>query len=265
MPMDRRVGLGRAFGVEISVDWTWIFAFVLTAWTIITVGTHALPDLHPAALTFASVAAATGLFASLAVHELAHGLAARAWGVPVRRVTLFLFGGITDVERAPASPRSEVLAASVALLTNAALGIVFLGVAAALGVPPARFTGPSLFALWLGGANLAIAMLNLLPAFPLDGGRILRAGIWRTTNDVERATRWAAWVGQVIGWSTVLGGVALGFAGRGMVVALGIWTAFVGWFLASAAAQAYQGVVVQVEAAPQVDRSDRFGVRRIAV
>lgn len=247
--MGRRVRLGHVLGVEIAVDWTWIFTFVLAASTLVTLGARMLPTLATGVLTLLSGVAAIGLFASLVVHEVAHGLVARACGVPVRRLTLFLFGGITDVERDPASPRTEAIAAVVAPLTNAAVGSALLAVGHALGGADCPF---SLLVTWLGGANVGIAALNLLPAFPLDGGRLVRAAIWRVTGNVERATRWAAWLGQVVGWSIVILGVGIAFAGRDIGVALGMWMAFVGWFIASAAAQAYEGVVVQ-EALTGVD------------
>lgn len=237
--MGRRLRIGHVLGVDVAVDWSWVFTFVLAAWTLVSVGGRVMPGLHPALLTLLGGAAAIGLFASLVLHEIAHGLAARACGVPVKRLTLFLFGGITDVERAPASPRSEAIAALVAPLSNAVLGAFITAFAALLDGPAHALVR------WLGAANLAIAALNFLPAFPLDGGRLVRAVLWRITGDVERATRWSAWAGQVLGWTIVLLGIAVALAGRGLGIAAGMWVAFIGWFLASAAAQAYQGVLAQ--------------------
>jgi Zn-dependent protease len=236
------------FGVEVVIDWSWVFTFVLAAWTLVTIAERALPSSPPGVLTLLSAAAAIGLFASLAVHEVAHGLAARACGVPVKRVTLFQFGSVTDVERDPASPKTEAVAALVAPIANAVIGVALLGLAAAVGAARARAGGDvpaapgALLVRWLGAANLAIAAIHLLPAFPLDGGRLVRAAIWRATGDVERATRWAAWSGQVIGWTLVALGIGLAFASHGVGVAMAMWIAFVGWFLTSAAAQAYAAV-----------------------
>ncbi|MDB4935710.1 MAG: peptidase [Labilithrix sp.] len=246
--MSRRVRIGQLFGVAIVIDWSWIFTFVLAAWTLMTVSERVLPALRPGALILLSAAAAIGLFASLALHEIAHGLAARACGVPVRRLTLFLFGGITDVESAPSSPRSEIVAACVAPTTNALAGAALLGVGLAIEPGDAGWSAAALLVRWLGAANLAIAAFNLLPAFPLDGGRLVRAAIWRATGDVERATRWAALGAQVVGWSCVVLGVAVAFGTRGHG-ALAMWIAFTGWFLASAAAQAYEGVRTQTACA----------------
>ena len=238
--MGRSVRLGNAFGVEIAIDSSWVFALILATWTLVTVAGHALPTASSAVVTLVGAGAAIGVFASLAVHEIAHGLAVRACGVPVQRLTLFLVGGITDVERAPASPRSETFAAVVAPIANAIVGGALLAGAAAFGDTPSALV---LLVRWLGAANLAIAALNVVPAYPLDGGRLVRAAIWRATSDMERATRWSAWIGQTIGWSIVVAGVVLAFVSHGDRVAAAMWIAFVGWFLTSAAAQAYAGVV----------------------
>ena len=231
--------------MEIAVDSSWVFALILATWTLGTLADHALPGASSAAVTLVGAGAAIGVFASLAVHEIAHGLCVRACGVPVRRLSLFLFGGITDAEGDPGSPRSEMAAAVAAPFANAILGGVLLAGAAAWR-DAASGDGANMLALtvrWIGLANLAIAALNLVPAFPLDAGRLVRAAVWRSTGDVEQATRWSAWVGQSIGWSVVAAGVGLAFASHGDRVALAMWIALSGWFLTSAAAQGYAGVL----------------------
>jgi Zn-dependent protease len=248
--MSRRLRLGRILGVDIAADRSWLLTFVLAASTIVSLGGRLLPALEVPALTLLGAAAALGLFVSLVLHEVAHGLAARACGVPVRELTLFSVGGITDVERAPASPRSEAIAAVVAPATNLGLGLLLGGAALVLGASPRMEAGASpwhllvlLFA-WLGAVNVGLAALNLLPAYPLDGGRLVRAALWRITGDVERATRWSALLGQMIGWTAVLAGLGLALLGGALSTVLALWVAFVGWFLASAAAQGYQSVLV---------------------
>jgi Zn-dependent protease len=240
--MARRLRLANAFGIEMAIDSTWVLSLILAAWTLVTVAGHALPSASSAAVTVVGVAAAIGVFASLAVHELAHGLLARTCGVPVRRVTLFVFGGITDVEHAPASPRSEAIAAALAPLVNAFAGVVLLAISAAVAIQSPAL---ALLLSWIGAANLAIVALNVLPAYPLDGGRVLRAVLWRATADEERATRWSAWAGQVVGWSLVAAGVVLTFVSHGDRVAAAMWLAFVGWFITSASARAYAGVITK--------------------
>lgn len=250
--MGRRVRVGRILGVEVALDWSWIVTFVLAAWTLVSVGARVMPHLGPLPLALVGIASAMGLFASLVAHEIARGLAARACGVPVRRVTLFLLGGISDVEGRPASPKTEVVGAVAAPVASLALSIALvLTIAITYGPVPRtiddvdRLGAPGVILVWLAVANVAIAALGLLPAYPLDGGRLLRAILWRATGDVERATRWSAWAGQVIGWFLVLVGVALAFASRGPGIAAAMWVAFIGWFITSAAAQGYEGLRIQ--------------------
>jgi len=250
--MGRKVRLLAVRGVDVVVDASWFFALALAIATLTTLAEHTRPTLDVSGATAWSVVAALGLFASLALSGVAHALASRRRGVPVTRVTLLLFGSITDVERDPASPRSEAVAALAAPAANlAAAGASFVIAAALLGAIPPDSTvllrgdfGPALFS-FLGAANVALAALSLVPAFPLAGGRLVRAFCWSATDDVERASRWAAWSAQVIGWLVVLGGVSLALLAHGPAVATGMWTAFVGWFLASGAAQAYEAVVAQ--------------------
>jgi Zn-dependent protease len=250
--MGRRLRLGRILGVEVALDWSWIVTFVLAAWTLVSIGARVMPHLGPLPLAMLGAASAVGLFASLLVHEIARGLVARSFGVPVRRVTLFLLGSITDVEGRPASPKSEAAGALAAPFASLALAVLLvLSIAITYGPVPRnaedidRLGAPGAVLVWLAAANVAIAMLNLLPAYPLDGGRLLRALLWRTTGDVERATRWSAWAGQVVGWFLVILGLALAFSAHGPGIAGAMWIAFVGWFIASAAAQGYEGLRIQ--------------------
>jgi Zn-dependent protease len=248
--MRRRIQVGRALGVDIAVDWSFVLTFALLAWTLFSVGSRVLPHLDLMGMAAAAVGAALGIFVVLALHEIVHGVVLRLWGVPVRRLTLFLVGGITDAERHPASVRSELIAATIAPLSTIALGVALvLAVAIADGPLPRdlgdihRLGAPGVVVLGVAFASFAIGLLSAFPAYPLDGGRILRAIFWSFTKDIEKATRWAAWGGEVVGFSLVTLGVAIAFAGRGPGVALGMWLAFIGWFLASGAAQAYESVI----------------------
>jgi Zn-dependent protease/CBS domain-containing protein len=248
--------VGRVLGVDLAFDASWAFVLLLMTWSLGVV----LSRWHagwPALLSL-SVAAAASLFffASVLVHELAHAFVAAAYGLPIRRITLFLFGGISNVEQAPLAPHAEVTSALIGPLSSLGLGLAFVWpvvatmratatesspadpIALAADLDPART-----LLLWLGPVNVALALFNLLPAYPLDGGRLLRAALWRVLGDLQRATRWSARVGQAFGWLLVLGGVAIAFGVRvppfgGSVVA-GLWIAFVGWFLAAAATNAH--------------------------
>ena len=251
--MNRRLRVGRIFGVEIHVDWSWILTFVLAAWTLVSLNRRLMPDLDTASVALMSIAAAAGLFASLGAHELVRVFASRACGVPVRRLTLFVLGGVSNVERSPLSPRTEALGALAAPAASIGIALVLAcGVGLASAPLPRgwgdldRLGAPGVVLLEIAAANLIVAAVNLLPAYPLDGGRVLRAAIWRATNDVDRATRLAAWGGQAVGWALVLAGIGLShLSGRGPALGVGIWTAFVGWFVASAAALGYEGVIAQ--------------------
>jgi len=251
--MNRRLRVGRIFGVEVCVDWSWILTFVIAAWTLVSLNRRLLPDLDAAHHALMSALAAAGLFASLGAHELVRVLASRAWGVPVRRLTLFVLGGVTNVERAPLSPRTEALGALAAPAASIAIALVVAcGVAVASAPLPRgwadldRLGAPGVVLLEVAAANLVVAAVNLLPAYPLDGGRVLRAAVWSATGDVDRATRLSAWCGQAIGWTLVLVGIGLSLlSGRGPGLGIGLWTALVGWFVASAAAQGYEGVIAQ--------------------
>jgi Zn-dependent protease len=254
--MNRRVRAGRIGGVDVTLDWSWIFAFILAAATLVSLDRQLLPHLHPAKLVLAAVAAAAGLFASLGAHELARVWALRKLGAPVDRLTLFVVGGVTNVERTATSPRAEALGALAAPAVSLAIGVtIAAGVALASAPLPRawddldRLGAPGIVLAEIAAASFFTAAVNLLPAYPLDGGRLLRAALWKSSGDIERATRLAAWAGQAVGFTLVLLGVGLTIAGRtGTFGVLGIWTAFVGWFLASGAAQGYERVVARPSA-----------------
>ena len=207
-----------------------------------------------------AVLAAILFFLSVLLHELAHSLVARARGLPVRRITLFFFGGVSNIEREPPSPGTEFFMAIVGPLTSFLLGVLFLwlgsqnlnGAATSLTQPLAliqTLTPLSTVLLWLGSVNILISIFNLIPGFPLDGDRILRSILWSLTDNFKRATLWATIAGQAVGWLMIIAGVAMVFGaalpifGSGLVS--GLWVAFIGWFLISAASQSYRQVVIE--------------------
>jgi Zn-dependent protease/CBS domain-containing protein len=200
-----------------------------------------------------AVAASIVFFLCILLHELAHSLVARAHGTRVRSITLFLFGGVSNLEREPRSPAAEFLTAIAGPATSVLLGLIFMSLASLVTRAPGATVagegralsqlGPlaTLF-VWLGPINLLIGLFNLIPAFPLDGGRILRAFFWAVSGNLRRATQWAAGIGQAIGWLLIALGIGMTFGayvpffGTGFVG--GLWLAFIGWFLTMAAAQA---------------------------
>ncbi|MFO7602258.1 MAG: site-2 protease family protein [Gammaproteobacteria bacterium] len=186
---------------------------------------------------------------------------AKAQGLQVRNITLFLFGGVANIDREPPSPRAEFLITIVGPVTSVVLGIIFLllgGLWTRVAADPTAVDpmavvaqlGPAeVLLLWLGSINIILGIFNMIPGFPLDGGRILRSILWALTNNLRRATRWASWVGQLVAWLLIGTGVAMIFGvtvpifGTGFLG--GIWLIFIGWFLNSAAIQSYQQVVIQ--------------------
>lgn len=253
--------LAKIFGINIYVDWSWIFIFLLVVWNL-AIGVF--PSLHPtwstALIWGTAIVAAILFFASVLAHELAHSVVAKARGLPVNRITLFLFGGVSNIEREPTSALTEFLMAIVGPLTSLILGIIFLFLAGVgfftsggfFGAPFSLLSrlGPvSTLLLWLGPINIILAIFNMVPGFPLDGGRVLRSIFWAVTGNLRRATHWAAIIGQIIAWGFIIIGISMVFGvnvpffGTGLIG--GIWLAFIGWFLNNAASQSYRQVVLE--------------------
>ncbi|NDJ86195.1 MAG: site-2 protease family protein [Chloroflexi bacterium] len=258
--MTSSLKIGRFFGINIRIDWSWLLIFFLITWNLAASFDQIHDDWQTGSVLALAVIAAVLFFASVLIHELAHSLVAQARGVPVRSITLFLFGGVSNIERDPDTPKSEFLITIVGPLASIILGVILLVagniIAAPIGDtvsdPEATFgdlePAATLF-LWLGSINLLLGFFNLIPGFPLDGGRLLRSALWASTGNLRQATRWASWVGQGIAWLFIVTGIAMVFGAQipifGTGVVGGLWLAFIGWFLNSAAVATYQRVVVQ--------------------
>lgn len=255
------ISLGRIFGIKITIDWSWFFIFLLVTWYLaLGVFPSIQPDWSTALNWTIAITAAILFFGSVLAHELAHSLMAVARGLPVLRITLFLFGGVSNLEREPASPKTEFLVTIVGPITSFALGGIFLylsslfagGITVDDSAPGQVLAalGPlaTLF-LWLGSINIILAVFNMIPGFPLDGGRVLRSILWSVTGNLKRSTRWASWVGQGVAWIFIVSGIAMAFGFEippfQPSLVGGLWLAFIGWFLNTAAAQSYQQVVVR--------------------
>ena len=246
------IRVGRLLGVDVRIDWSWAFVFILLTWNLVAVFSIWHPDWTPGGIFVVAVAASILFFVCILLHELAHSLVAMAQGTRVRSITLFLFGGVSDIEREPDSPGAEILTAVVGPATSILLGLGFL--LATSGITASTMEtadgawqvfgrlGPLATLLaWLGPVNLVIGIFNLIPAFPLDGGRILRAVLWAITRDLRKATRWAAFMGGLIGWFFIAAGIGMSFGAYipffGTGIGNGLWIAFIGWFIATAANQ----------------------------
>lgn len=252
------IPLGKVFGIRLTIDVSWLVVFFVVCWNLATVFSTWHPAWTPVASLGLAFLAAVLFFGSVLAHELAHSIVARGYGIPVREVRLFLFGGVTKLEEEPASPEAELATTIVGPITSVGLGIGMLFVASVLAPlvdptdPMATLAsmGPMTTLLtWLGVINIGLGLFNLIPGFPLDGGRLLRALVWSITGDLRKATFAAAAVGQVIGWGFVVIGIAMFFGlrvpflGQGPVA--GLWLAFVGWFLASAARSSSRRVFIE--------------------
>lgn len=238
--------LGSIRGIRIATNWSVAIIFALIA---VGLGTLQFPSANPhqSSVTYAlaSVITTTVFFASLLAHELAHSLVARHYRLTVESITLFLFGGISQLSGDVPSPSAEVAIAGVGPLASLLLGGVFLGGAELLaGTSPARASVPGIVVTalaYLGYTNLALAVFNVIPAAPLDGGRLLRAVVWWRTGDRVKATVWASRAGQVLGWVFIAGGLYGFFATENFSW---VWIALIGWFITSGAtAEARQAVV----------------------
>jgi Zn-dependent protease len=249
--------LGRVAGVELFVHASLAIVVSLVS---VSLATGLFPAWHPdwsAAMNWSlALVASLLLVASVAVHELSHALVGRAGGIPVWRVTLFVFGGMAHLESEPRSWRVELWTALAGPAASLAIGACFIALGTSLGTSDAENAAPghllaalgptATLLLWLGQVNVVLALFNLLPGFPLDGGRVLRALIWRSSGDVLGATRFAARSGRALSWVLVCAGVAMVFGLRlpllGGGLAGGVWIVLMGWFLDRAAASGYDEV-----------------------
>lgn len=251
--------IGRIFGIKINIDWSWLLIFLLVTWNLSAVFGNIHPDWTTALQWGIALLAALLFFLSVLAHEMAHSLIARSQGVPVRSITLFLFGGVSNIQQEPPSPKAEFYITIVGPITSIIIGLLVTTAGSALtspitevslGDPEAMASQLSPLAtvlLWLGPINLVLGVFNLIPGFPLDGGRLLRSTLWAITGNLRRATRWATWVGQGVAWLMIITGIAMVFGlevpffGTGLG---GLWLAFIGWFLNTAASQSYRKVVI---------------------
>jgi Zn-dependent protease/CBS domain-containing protein len=231
--MNENLSLGRIAGIHVGLNWSLLVVAALIAWSIATgILPAAAPGQTSAAYWTAGVVSAFVYLASLLAHELAHSIVATRRGVKVEGITLWLFGGVSRFSSESSSPGSQAWITFVGPLTSLLLGAVFLLAAAVVGGGANSALLPASLA-WLGYINILLGVFNLLPAFPLDGGRILQSLIWRGTGDRLRATRIAARIGMAFAFLFIAYGLITFFAAGSLFG--GVWAVFLGWFLLSAA------------------------------
>jgi Zn-dependent protease/CBS domain-containing protein len=233
-----QIKLGRIGGIEIGLHYSWFLIAGLIAFSLAA-------HFHSIRLGWSNqliwgvaIVTAVLFFVTLLLHELAHSLVAKSRGLNVRAITLFALGGVSQIESDAPDAKSEFWIAIVGPITSAIIGIVCLWAARLSGWTPNN-EAPTVIApvlLWLGYINLGLAAFNMIPGYPLDGGRVLRSVLWWTTGSAPRATRWASQVGQVVAFLFIAFGLYRFFVGANFG---GLWLAFIGWFLMDAARSSY--------------------------
>jgi len=249
--MGRGLRIARIFGIDVFIHPSWLLVFILVAWTLATSWFPADIYHWSAATTWTvAILSALLLFVSVLVHELAHSLVAKAQGIPVRSITLFLLGGVSTIGSEASSPGREALMAGAGPASSLVIGAVCLLGSRAVQSPSVAYA----MLFYLGSVNLLLGVFNLLPGFPLDGGRVLRAFLWSVTHDFLKATRWAARAGNLFGMLLIAGGVLLALATSNVIE--GFWFGLIGWMVMQASRSAVQQSRVE-------GRLDGVSVRQI--
>jgi len=238
--MKAQIKLGRINGIAIGLHYSWFIIAFLIALSLVGHFRQVMPNLGDVAVYSAAIITAVLFFVTLLLHELAHSLLAKSKGLRVQSITLFALGGVSQIEQESPDAKTEFWVAIVGPLSSLAIGIVCLLLArlAGWGWKQGMEAQTPLAAvlLWLGYINFMLALFNMIPGYPLDGGRVLRAVIWWTNKNAVRATELAARVGQVIAFLFIFFGLYQFFVGKNFG---GLWIAFIGWFLLDASRSSY--------------------------
>ncbi len=238
----RSITLFRIMGFEIKVDFTWVFLAILISWSLADGFFPAqYPGLSTALYWLMGIEGAIGLFVSIALHEVGHSLVARRYGIPIRDITLFIFGGVANMADEPKRPRDEFYMAIAGPITSGILALLLYGLHAA--VQAAVGAHPLLEVMvYLAWMNSILAIFNMVPAFPLDGGRVLRAILWDWRKDLRWATRISSSMGSGFGLLLIVLGI-LTFV-NGSVIG-GIWWFMIGMFVRSASSMSYKQLLLR--------------------
>jgi Zn-dependent protease/CBS domain-containing protein len=241
--MRSSIRLGRWFGIEVGLHYSWFLIALLIVMSLAAQFQQSHSEWGAGTIWALSILTAFLFFAALLAHEMSHALVARAHGLTTRAITLFALGGLAQIEKEPEDPRTEFWVGIIGPISSALIGLLSLGLAWVGGwrVGATPETPLSAMFVWLGYINLMLAAFNMIPGFPLDGGRILRAILWWSTGNGERATQLAARTGQAVALLFIALGIFRFFGGAGFG---GLWIAFIGWFLLQAATASYTTVAL---------------------
>ncbi len=238
----KRIKIFKLFGFEVKLDFSWLILGLLITWTLAKgLFPNFVQGLSPSTYWIMGIAGALGLLFSIVFHELWHSLIARRFGLPMKGITLFIFGGVAEMTEEPPSPKAEFFMAVSGPLSSIVLGfllfgVVFLGETAGWGKP---FLGVLDYLAWI---NLILAGFNLIPAFPLDGGRVLRSILWGWKEDIRWATNIASKIGSGFGFALIILGVLEAISGNFIG---GAWMFLIGMFIRGASQMSYQQIVIR--------------------
>jgi Zn-dependent protease len=238
------LSIGKVFGISIKLHYSWFIIFALVTWAM---AASYFPAAYPAWSLSMKIGAGlvTSLlfFGSVLAHELMHSLVAQREGIHIQSITLFILGGVSQMAGEPGAPKDEFRMAIAGPLSSLVLGGIFWGVFFALrSMTSGTAQFVSAVAYWLGYINIALGVFNLIPGFPLDGGRVLRSLMWWRSRNLQKATKIASNIGRGVGFAFIFGGIWLVFTGSWFD---GIWIALIGWFLESAAVGSYRQLLLQ--------------------
>ncbi|MFC2057252.1 site-2 protease family protein [Chloroflexota bacterium] len=235
--MGKTFNLGKLFGIQFRLHFTWFIIFILVTVSLV------YPNYAQWSYWGIGIVTSLLLFASVVAHELAHSLVGRANGIPIKSITLFIFGGVAQMTKEATRPGAELKMAVAGPICSLVIGGLF---GLLWWLIPNKAAPVADMIRWLAVINGILAAFNLIPGFPLDGGRVFRSLLWRFTGNYSRSTRIATRVGQGLGYSFILGGILIIFLHPFDLTWFdGIWIAFIGWFLGSAASASYRQICWQ--------------------
>ena len=232
--MEANIKLGRIFGINVGLHYSWLIIALLVTLSLTGQFRATNPQWGAGVIWATAIATALLFFASIVAHELSHAAVAKANGLPVKSITLFALGGVALIEKEAEDAKTEFWMGIVGPIASVVIGFTCLGLMMVVGWTPSLAPETPLGAMlmWLGVINIVLAIFNMIPGYPMDGGRVLRAIVWWVTGDAVRATRIAARAGSVVGYGLIIVGIFRFFGGAGFG---GLWLIFIGWFLLDAA------------------------------